>query len=216
MTGPRSRAVSLRGLYGIADAAYRPELPFPAKLVAFLDGGAAAIQVRVKGPSGAILARTREAVSAGRGRALVIVNDRVDVALLCGADGVHVGADDLPIAEVRRIAGDRLVVGATVRDLAGARAAASAGADYVGFGPMFPTATKAVGVAPRTVEQLREVVAGAGVPVVAICGITLERAAALFAAGAAAVAVVSDVLGHADPTARARAYAHLSPRPPYL
>jgi thiamine-phosphate pyrophosphorylase len=199
----------ISGLYGVADEAFRPELSFSAKLSAFLEGGSTIIQVRCKGPTAELVKLAREAVGACRGRALCIVDDRPDVALLVGADGVHVGEEDLTIADVRRIAQDRLIVGATVRTLEEARAAEESGADYVGFGPMYPTATKTVSATPRTLDILREVARGIAIPVVAIGGISLDRARDLFGAGARAVAVVSDVLANADPPARARAYGEL-------
>lgn len=198
----------IQGLYGIADAGYRPDVPVHLKVRMFLDGGAAVVQVRLKDrPARELLEAARRALDLARGKALIIVNDRPDVALAAGADGVHVGAEDLPVSEVRRIVGPSLIVGATARTLLEARAAIADGADYVGFGPIYPTGTKALAVEARGLGVLAEVAKGLGAPVVAIGGITLERAEEVARAGAAAVAVVSDVLGAKDPTARAREFA---------
>ncbi|HEY3449442.1 MAG TPA: thiamine phosphate synthase [Myxococcales bacterium] len=198
----------IQGLYGIADLGYRADLPLRLKIEAFLAGGASVVQVRAKErPARELLAAARLALELAAGRALVIVNDRPDVAMVAGADGVHVGAEDLPVAEVRRIVGPQMIVGATARTLVEARAALAAGADYVGFGPVFPTSTKELAVEARGLPMLAEVVRGLGAPVVAIGGITLERAEEVARAGAAAVAVVSDVLGATHPADRARLFA---------
>lgn len=197
---------SLRGLYGIVDAGFRPEIPLSAKLEAFVAGGAGVVQLRMKGAGSRALYDAAVAAQAWiAGRASLIVNDRPDIALAAGADGVHVGEEDLPVAEARRVLGTGKILGATVRTLEQARRAAEDGADYVGFGPMFATDTKTIDVAPRSLAMLKEVASGIGIPVVAIGGITLENAPAIAAAGASAIAVVSDVLGAADPIARARA-----------
>ena len=199
-------ARSIQGLYGIADALFRPELPIDEKVRAFLDGGASAVQLRLKGrPAKELYAAALRAVALSRGRALVFVNDRPDVALAAGADGVHLGADDLDVAQARRLAGDRLVIGATARTLETAREAIAAGADYVGFGPIFATQTKAVDAAPRGVDELARVARELGAPVVAIGGIGLSNVAAVARHGACAAAVISDVLGATDPAGRARA-----------
>lgn len=198
----------IQGLYGVADLGFRPDLPIRLKIEAFLAGGASVVQVRAKDrPVRELLAAARLAVELAAGRSLVVVNDRPDVAMAAGADGVHVGAEDLPVAEVRRIVGPQLIVGATARTLVEARAALADGADYVGFGPVYSTSTKEIAVEARGLPMLAEVVQGLSAPVVAIGGITLERAEEVARAGAAAVAVVSDVLAAADPKDRARRFA---------
>lgn len=197
------------GLYAIADPALRPDLP-PEELCALAArGGATVVQLRAKGVSTReLLAMARAALPLVRAAgAALVVNDRPDVALLAGADGVHVGDEDLPVDEVRRLVGDRLKVGATVRDLDGAIAAARAGADHVGFGPIFETRTKAVAATPRGLAMLREVAAASPIPVVAIAGIGLDNIADVAAAGAHAAAVASDWAKAAAPEERARALA---------
>jgi thiamine-phosphate diphosphorylase len=193
------------GLYGIVDAGFRPELPIEAKILAFLDGGASVVQLRMKGRSARELFDAAcRAVELTRGKAVLLVNDRPDIALASGADGVHVGEEDLPVAHVRRVVGAKMIVGATMRTLEQAREAIEQGADYVGFGPVFATSTKALTAKARGLEMLAEVVRGLAAPVVAIGGITLDRVAEVARAGAAAAAVISDVLGAPDPAARAR------------
>lgn len=185
----------LRGLYGIADSGFRPELPVLEKVRGLLAGGAQVVQLRLKREGGReALALAREAVPLCRAAgALCIINDRTDVALLAEADGVHLGADDLPPDAARRIA-PNLLIGATVRDLESARAAASLGADYVGFGPLFGTKTKSLNVPPRGLAMLAEVASQSPIPVVAIGGIDRARIAEVARAGAAMAAVVGAAL----------------------
>ena len=194
-----SRITGLRGLYAIVG----DEDPIGRARLA-IEGGAGVVQVRMKtSPAGAVLAAAREIVSLSRGRALVIVNDRADLAVLAGADGLHVGDDDLPAAEARRIVGPAMLVGRSTRTLAEARAALAAGADHVGFGPMFGTRTKEIAAAPRGLEALREVTGALGAPVVAIGGITLETMGDVARAGAAAAAVIEDLFSRGDVRERA-------------
>jgi thiamine-phosphate pyrophosphorylase len=195
-----ARRARLRGLYAIVAR--------PAEAAAAVAGGAAVLQVRVKdAPSGEVLAVAREVVALARGRALVLVNDRADLALLAGADGVHVGDDDLPPAEARRLLGPELLVGRTTRTLEEARRALAEGADHVGFGPIFATTTKALAVPPRGVEALRAVCAALGAPVVAIGGIGAGTIGDVAGAGAACAAVVGAIFGAGDAAENARALA---------
>jgi thiamine-phosphate pyrophosphorylase len=132
------------------------------------------------------------------------VNDRVDVALAVGADFVHVGQDDLPLAQVRRVAGARLKVGVSTHNPAQAREAVEGGADYIGFGPVFGTRSKANPDPVVGLEALRAVADAAAVPVVAIGGIDLEKVAAVAATGASAAAVIAAIELAADRTAAGR------------
>jgi thiamine-phosphate pyrophosphorylase len=194
------RLSRLSGLYAIVGG---PDLVERAR--AAIEGGARAVQVRWKdAPSGAVLDAARKVVELARGRALVIVNDRADLALLSGADGVHVGGEDLPVAVARRLVGPDLLVGRTCRTFEEAKWALADGADHVGFGPMFATTTKEVGVPPRPISALREVAGSLGAPVVAISGITLETIGGIAAAGAACAAVIGDLFDRGDPLERAR------------
>lgn len=194
-----SRIARLRGLYAIVGE----DDPIGRARLA-IEGGAGVVQLRMKSsPAGVVLATARELVALARGRALVVVNDRADLALLAGADGVHVGDEDLPAAEARRIVGPGMLVGRSTRTLAEARAAIAAGADHVGFGPMFGTRTKEIAAAPRGLEALREVAGALGAPVVAIGGITLDTVGEVARAGAAAAAVIEDLLARGDVRVRA-------------
>jgi|SRR5689334_6018587 len=136
-----------------------------------------AVQIRVKSGDAQAYALTLEAVEICRAAgAMCLVNDRIGVALAAGADGVHVGADDLPVDAVRRVLGAGAVVGATCRTPESARAAVASGATYLGVGPAFPTSTKD-GLPPPLGPERIAVVAAAvpGTPVLAIGGITLDR-----------------------------------------
>jgi thiamine-phosphate pyrophosphorylase len=203
-TSARARLGRLRGLYAIVGNTGPGSAASQAR--AAIEGGAAVVQVRVKdAPAGEVLAAAREVVALARGRALVIVNDRADLALLSGADGVHGGDDDLPPAEARRLVGPGLLVGRTTRTLAEARAAIAEGADHVGFGPLFGSRSKPLAVPPRGLEALEDLCAALPAPVVAIGGITEETVADVAAAGAACAAVIDDLFGRGRPEERARA-----------
>jgi len=176
-------------------------------LAAIVEGGATFIQLRDKDPSsGARLARADAAVAiAHRAGARLIVNDRADLARLCDADGVHVGQEDLPVAAVRDIVGPGAVVGISTHTEAQMAAALATSADYIAVGPIYGTLSKDTGYTARGLDLVRRA-ASSGRPVVAIGGITLERAPEVIAAGAASVAVISDLLTGGDPAGRTRAF----------
>lgn len=143
--------------------------------------------------------------------ATVIVNDRADIAKLAGADGVHVGQEDLDPADARRILGGFAMIGLSTHSIDQARAASRAPVDYIAVGPVFPTSSKDVAsaaVGTSLVSEVRAMLDAEGIakPIVAIGGITLERAAGVIRAGAASVAVISDLLATGDPAARVRDY----------
>ncbi len=196
------RRARLEGLYAIVGGARAV-----AQAEAAIDGGAAVVQVRMKAaPPREVLEVSRRVVAAARGRALVLVNDRADLALLAGADGVHVGEEDLPVRECRALLGPERLVGWTAKTIAEARAGVLEGADHVGFGPVFVSRTKAMGPQPHGVEGLAEAVrALRPVPVVAISGIGLDNIAAVAGAGAASAAVIEAIFGAGDPRANAAA-----------
>ena len=175
---------------------------------ACLRGGARLLQLRARrDDSSAELVRLAERIVAAAHRvdARVIVNDRADIARLAQADGVHVGQTDLPVAAVRAIVGPDRMVGISTHDREQIDEALAEDASYVAVGPVFRTATKDTGYTPRGLDLVRYA-AHRGKPVVAIGGITLDRAAAVVAAGASAVAVISDILVGHDPEARVRAF----------
>lgn len=127
-----------------------------------------------------------------------IVNDSVELALEVGADGVHLGPDDMPVAEARRRAGDALIIGASAGYADTARAAAAAGADYIGAGPVFPTRTKADTRPVIGLNGLQAVCRAVAVPVFGIGGIDVERLPAVLEAGAAGAAMGSAISAAAD------------------
>lgn len=138
-----------------------------------------------------------------RAGALLIINDHADIAVAVGADGVHLGQDDLPLADARKVVGERLLIGISTHTREQALAAEAGGAGYIGFGPVFPTATKDAGPL-RGIDGLREVRSAVRIPVLAIGGITAANAEAVVAAGADGVAVISAVLDAKDPGIAAR------------
>lgn len=174
---------------------------------AFLDAGAGLLQVRQKsGSSRALLSLVRGIVAdANSRRAGVIVNDRSDVAALAGAAGVHVGQTDLPVDAVKSIAGNHSFVGVSTHTRSQVDEALAGPADYIAVGPVFRTATKETGYEPRGLELIRYA-SGKGKPVVAIGGISIANAHAVIEAGAASIAVISDLLASGDPEGRMREY----------
>lgn len=148
-------------------------------------------------------ARVREAC--WRHGALLLINDRVDLAQAVGADGVHLGQDDLPVAVARRILGPGAIVGATCETAGEARIAQAAGADYIGTGPVYATPSKADAGKPYGPDVVRRVSEAIRLPVVGIGGIGIGGAAPVIRAGGVGVAVISSVVGAPDPGAAARA-----------
>jgi thiamine-phosphate pyrophosphorylase len=175
---------------------------------ACLDGGATLLQIRAKQAAGQWLLDVTAAVveRARVAAALVIVNDRADIARLAGAGGVHVGQSDLRPEAIRRITGPNTVVGLSTHTADQYRAAKDQRVDYLAIGPVFATATKSTGHEPVGLAGVSSAAASSRLPFVAIGGITLERAPALIEAGARSVAVISDLLATGDPAGRVRAY----------
>lgn len=207
----------IRGLYGILDPSVLlratpggdPDRLLEKALLGSLDGGIPVVQYRDKEAAPRLLlARAARLAAACRAAgALFLVNDRLDVALLSGADGCHLGQDDLPLGAARRVAPAGFLLGVSAHDAAEALAARDGGADYLGVGAVFPTSTKDDASAPKGPALVREVAAAVpGLPLVPIAGITLERAEPLWRAGAAAVAVGWDLYGRPDVRERTRAY----------
>lgn len=171
-----------------------------------LDGGATVIQLRDK------LASTRTLIAEGQALraltrergALLIVNDRVDVALAIDADGAHVGQDDMPATLARRLLGPERILGVSAATLQEAREAESAGADYLGVGPIFATATKADAGPATGSRLLADIAREVSLPLVAIGGITAANAAEVIQAGAAGVAVVTAIVAAEDVAAATR------------
>lgn len=174
---------------------------------ACLIGGARLLQLRCKSMSSdAFLALAERLVLVARTYGGdVIVNDRADIARLCGAAGVHVGQEDLAVDDVRAVAGPDALVGLSTHDERQVDEAMTGNATYVAVGPIFGTTTKDTGYSARGLELVRYA-AGRGKPVVAIGGITLERVEGVVEAGARAVAVIGDLLTGGDPEARTREF----------
>jgi len=196
-----------RGLYAIVDpdgcAGRTPEEIADA----ILAGGCGVLQLRVKRPMA-----DRDLVALGRRlrdrcrRAGVpfVVNDRAHLARVLGADGLHLGQDDLSVEDARRVVGS-LPIGVSTHGETQALAAAEAGANLIGFGPVFQTSSKARPDPTVGLDGLRSICARVSVPVVAIGGLTVERAPEARAAGAALVAAISAICAAPDPTSAARA-----------
>ncbi len=203
----------LSPLYAIcdADACRRAGWPLVDFAHACLDGGARFLQVRGKPlTSQALCEATQQIVeAAARGGALVIVNDRADIALATAAGGVHVGQEDLSPLAVRAVVGASAVVGLSTHTDEQVRGAAGQAVSYLATGPVFGTATKDTGYAARGLDAVRATAAltrAQRVPLVAIGGITLATAAAVIEAGAQSVAVISDLLSTGRPDERVRAF----------
>jgi len=197
-------------LYLVTDAEACGDRGVAATVRDAVAGGVTAVQLRDQRATTRAMCRAALElleVLAGTGVAL-LVDDRLDVAMAVGADGVHLGQSDLPVVAAREIAGRGLVVGWSVTNLAEAEAAAALApgtVDYLGVGPVFATATKADAGPPLGLDGLRAVCAVSTVPCVAIGGITAARRAQVLAAGASGIAVVSAICAARDPRAAAEA-----------
>ncbi|MDM7462008.1 MAG: thiamine phosphate synthase [bacterium] len=198
----------LAGLYVITDSQVRDPLE-TARLV--LQGGGRIVQLREKHMTTRQLVRIGQALRTLTREygALLIVNDRLDVALAVEADGVHLGQDDLPAALARKIAGDRFIIGVSAETVEEARRAEADGATYLGVGPMFATATKPDAGAPVGPERLRLIKQAVAIPVFGIGGIAPANARAVLEAGADGVCVISAIVGAPDPRAATQTFIHL-------
>ena len=195
---------SLR-LYAVTDRAWVGRQTLCQQVEAALQGGVTCVQLREKHlDRDAFLAEARQICALCRRYGVpFIVNDDLDVALACGADGIHVGQDDMPAAEVRRRAGRRLIVGVSAHTPEEARLAEAAGADYLGAGAVFGSATK-TDASLLTPAGLQAVCAAVHIPVVAIGGVNPRNILQLQGSGAAGAAVVSGIFGAPDITAACR------------
>lgn len=173
---------------------------------AALQGGAPAVQLRAKTEPARetveLARRLREETRAAG--ALLFVNDRVDVALIAGADGAHVGDEDVPVPAARRIVPPGFLLGRSVETPEQAAAARREGADYVGVGPVYETASKDDAGFPVGLARVRVVAGAAGIPAVGIGGIDAENASDVVRAGAAGVAVIRAVMQAPDPAEATR------------
>ena len=192
--------------YAITDRNCIGGRDFLTAIEAALEGGVTILQLREKG-----LPERQLVEEAVRVKALckrygvpLIINDNYRAALEAGADGVHVGIEDAPVAEIRKLAGDDFIIGATAKTIAQAQTAQAAGADYLGIGAVFPSPTKQNAIR-ITAAQFREIRASVTLPAVAIGGITLENLRELEGIGADGFALVSAVFAQEDITSACRA-----------
>ena len=164
-----------------------------------LQAGVTLVQYREKnGPGKGMLEKARRLIELCHSyNVSLIVNDRLDVALLSGADGVHLGQDDIPVAEARRLAGEDFLIGATAHNVQEALAAEAAGADYLGCGAVFATHTKKDTV-PLGLDGLQAIRQAVRIPIAGIAGITLDNYRLVLDTGANGIAVVSAILGAPD------------------
>lgn len=194
------------GLYVITDEKLSQGLDHVEIASRALAGGADVIQLRDKSCDCSYFGRCAQEINAlaREAGALFIVNDRLDIALQCGADGVHIGQGDISLKFARRVAPKGFIIGVSAGTLEEAMEAERDGADYIGLGPIFTTASKDDAGPCCGLDLLRGVKAKVSIPVVAIGGIGLHNAAEVLAAGADGLAVISAVVSQDDVIAAAR------------
>ncbi|GLB28010.1 thiamine-phosphate synthase [Lacrimispora xylanolytica] len=186
-------------LYAVTDQAYRGEKTLLEQVEEALSSGITLLQLREKDMDKEEFLKEAKAV-----RALtrhygipLLINDDMDIALACEADGVHVGQDDMSASEVRKRIGPNKILGVTAKTPEQARKAYEDGADYIGAGAVFPSPTKADAL-PMTREQLSAICSATPLPVTAIGGITLKNVTKLQGTGIAGISVVSGIFGQAN------------------
>lgn len=189
-------------LYAVTDRSYRSRtgrLSLYEQVELALQGGVTMVQLREKNLSeDEIITQARELLELCHSYNVpLIINDNADIALKVGADGVHVGIEDAPVAEIRKKAGKDFIIGATAKTVEQAQAAEAAGADYLGVGAVFPSPTKQNAIRITT-EQLKAICESVNIPAVAIGGIGLQNIEELKGGGMKGVAVVSAIFGAED------------------
>lgn len=207
-----AQRVSLPSLYAILDPEQTRSRSTEDALRDLLRAGVKILQLRAKALAARDfleLARTVRELTRAAGCRLII-NDRVDIALACDADGVHLGQDDLPLHAARKLLPGK-IIGVSTHDELQAKGAEEGGADYIGFGPMFGTATKATGYSPRGAAMLRELRSQVTIPIVAIGGINEGNVAEIWDAGADSAAIISDILGADDIPAKIKSILNRRP-----
>lgn len=201
-------------LYAILDPNFCAVLTLSEIAIKLSDAGVQLFQLRDKKATARTLyAEAADILQALSGRDVrILVNDRADIAAMVGAGGVHVGQEDLPVDDARKISGPNLWVGVSTHNLAQFREAIAASADYIAVGPVYPTATKENPDPLVGLELLRSVRPLTRKPIVAIGGITLETAEEVYRAGADSIAVIRDLCSSSDPGARAAEYLAVAER----
>ncbi len=186
-------------LYAVTDRSWVGRQTLYEQIEDALKGGITCLQLREKNLSEDEF--VKEAVEVKelchRYNVALIINDNVDVALISGADGVHVGIEDTPVGEIRKRAGQNFIIGATAKTVKQAKEAEEAGADYIGVGAVFPSPTKKNAIR-ITKEQLKEICSSVSVPAAAIGGIGLDNMDELSGGGMAGIAVVSAIFAAED------------------
>lgn len=202
-------------LYAILDPAQTKGRELHGVAHELLAGGVKILQLRAKALSSReFLHLAREIRTATRSvNCQLIVNDRIDIAIACDADGVHLGQEDIPLHAARKLVGDK-IIGISTHNLEQAQDAERGGADYIGFGPMFGTTTKLTGYTARGLAMLGEVRQAVKLPIVAIGGITEANLDQVWHAGADSAAIISDILSANDiaPKIRRILAAHMASR----
>ena len=186
-------------LYAVTDRSWTQDQTLYDQIEAALKGGVTIVQLREKNlPEDEFVAeaiRVKELCS--RYNVPLIINDNADVALKSGADGVHVGIEDTPVAQLRQKVGKDFIIGATAKTVEQAQSAEKAGADYLGVGAVFPSPTKKNAIR-ITAEKLREICSSVSVPAVAIGGISLDNVSEIKGCGMSGIAVVSAIFASDD------------------
>lgn len=187
-------------LYVITDERFHPGRSLIDVIEEAIIGGADIIQLRDKTSSKLEVLRKARALRRLTKKYDVpfIVNDHIDVAMAARADGVHLGQDDLPLEEARKILGQEKIIGISTHSIEQAKAAEKGGADYIGVGPVFPTGTKADVVDPVTTQYVKEAAEQINIPFVAIGGIKLHNVDQVLEAGGRRVCAVSEIVGASD------------------
>jgi thiamine-phosphate pyrophosphorylase len=192
-------------LYLVADVNYAEGRDLVSLIKEAVRGGVTIVQLRAKGfeTRRFLELATRMASVLKRRSVPLIINDRVDIALACGADGVHLGQDDMPLDKARQLLGKSKIIGVSVNTLKETREAERLGADYIGLGPIYATTTKDTDLPVLGPEGIRPMRQKIGIPIIAIGGINSGNAADVMKAGAAGIAVVSAILDATDPRSAA-------------
>lgn len=186
-------------LYGVTDPSWTGKYTLKEQIIQALEGGVTMLQLREKHmPEAEFIREAREVREiCSRYQVPLIINDNLEVAIQSGADGIHVGLEDLPVREIREKMGSDFIIGATAKTVEQAEDARNQGADYLGVGAIFPSPTKKTAIR-ITGQQLESIVKAAAIPCVAIGGITIENMGELSGSGVDGVAVVSAIFGAED------------------
>ncbi|GAE24778.1 thiamin-phosphate pyrophosphorylase [Halalkalibacter wakoensis JCM 9140] len=187
-------------LYAITGEAFHPERDLLEVMEEAILGGVDIIQLRDKTSSKRDVLQKAKALRelTKKHDVMFIVNDHIDVALAVDADGIHIGQDDLPLADARKIMGQDKIIGISTHQIEEAREAEAGGADYIGVGPIFHTNSKVDVVDPVTTNYIEQVVAEIKIPFVAIGGIKLHNVQQVIDAGATRICMISEIVGAND------------------